>query len=61
MLALGATECIWTGEGSVYLFFVIFGMGAATLRAAKKEVDDRVLYYEDARAVDYSAIDIEIR
>lgn len=61
MLALGATECIWTCEGSVYLFFVIFGMGAATLRAAKKEVDDRVLYYEDARAVDYSAIDIEIR
>ncbi len=61
MLSFGATECLWTSESSFYLFFTVFGMGAATLRAAKKEMDDRVLYYEDARAVDYSAIDIEIR
>ena len=61
MLSFGATECLWTAESSFYLFFTVFGMGAATLRAAKKEMDDKVLYYEDARAVDYSAIDIEIR
>ena len=61
LLIFGTTECLWTGESSLYLFFTAFGIGSATLRAAKRERDDRVLYYEDARTVDYSAIDIEIR
>ena len=35
-------------------------MVSAAIRVAKKEHDDRVLYYEDTRASDYSVIDIEI-
>jgi hypothetical protein len=60
LIAYGATEYIWTDGPSIYLFCVVFGIGSAMLRMAKKEVDDRTLYYEDTRDVDYSAIDIEI-
>ena len=60
LVAYGSTEYIWNNGPSFFLFWCIFGMGSAMLRIAKKEVDDRTLYYEDARDVDYSAIDIEI-
>lgn len=61
LVAFGTTEYIWADESIFYLFFAVFGIGSATLRVAKKEVDDKVLYYDDTRAVDSSAIDIEIR
>ena len=61
LLSYGATEYIWFDMPSFYLFFCVFGIGSATLRVAKRDVDDRILYYEDTRAVDYSALDIEIR
>lgn len=61
LVSYGATEYIWAEQSVFYLFFAIFGIGSATLRIAKKEVDDKVLYYEDTRAIDSSAIDIEIR
>ena len=61
MVCLGATEYIWAEGASLYLFLCVFGMGSAILRFAKKEVDDRILYYEDARDEEYSAIDIHLR
>ena len=61
LICYGATEYIWAEESVFYLFFAVFGIGSATLRIAKKEVDDKVLYYDDTRDVDSSAIDIEIR
>ena len=39
---------------------VIFGMGSATLRVAKRDYDDKVLYYEETGDSDSSVIDIEI-
>ena len=60
-VSFGATDYIWSNGASFYLFWCVFGIGSAVLRLAKKEVDDRTLYYEDTRDVDYSAIDIHLR
>jgi hypothetical protein len=57
----GSLNYIWADMPSFYLFWLVFGMGSASLRIAKKESDDRILYYEDARRSDYSAIDVEIK
>jgi hypothetical protein len=51
---------IWSEPTAYYIFWCIFGMGSATLRVARKDYDDRVLYYEETSAVDSSVIDIEI-
>ena len=61
LIFLGSTEYIWADNPSFYLFWCVFGIGSAALRISKRQLDDRVLYYEDTRDVDYSAIDIEIR
>ncbi len=60
LLALGTTNYIWSDMSAYYLFWCIFGIVSAAIRVAKKEFDDRVLYYEDTRASDYSVIDVEI-
>ena len=61
LIFYGSLTYIWADMPSFYLFWLVFGMGSASLRIAKKESDDRILYYEDARRSDYSAIDVEIR
>lgn len=61
LVCFGATEYVWDAGSSFYLFLFVFGMGSSVLRLAKKEVDDRTLYYEDTRDADYSAIDIHLR
>ena len=61
LIFLGSTEYIWADNPSFYLFWCVFGIGSASLRISKRQLDDRVLYYEDTRDVDYSAIDIEIK
>ena len=35
-------------------------MGSAALRVARKDYDDRVIYYEESSAFDSAVIDIEI-
>jgi hypothetical protein len=61
LIFYGSMNYIWGSCASFYLFWLVFGIGSASLRIAKQESDDRILYYEDARASDYSAIDVEIR
>lgn len=61
LLTYGAVNYIWADMSAYYLFWCVFGIGSATLRVAKKEYDDRILYYEDTRASDSSALDVEIR
>ena len=51
---------IWSSTSAYYLFWCIFGMGSATLRVAKRDYDDKVLYYEETGDSDSSVIDIEI-
>lgn len=60
LLAFGMINYIWSEPSAYYLFWCIFGIGSATLRVARKDYDDRVLYYEETSAVDSSVIDIEI-
>jgi len=61
LLCLGATDYIWSDFSMYYLFWCVFGLGSATLRVAKKEHDDKVLYYEDTRRTYSSALDVHIK
>ena len=60
LVVFGTANYIWSDLSAYYLFWCIFGIGSAAMRVAKKDYDDRELYYEDTRAVDYSVIDVEI-
>lgn len=60
LLIFGTMSYIWSDLSVYYLFWCIFGIGSAAIRVAKKDYDDREMYYEDTRAVDYSVIDVEI-
>lgn len=60
LLSFGMVNYIWSEISAYYLFWCVFGIGSATLRVAKKDYDDRVLYYEESSAMDSSVIDIEI-
>jgi hypothetical protein len=51
---------IWSEPSAYYFFWCLFGIGSATLRVAKKDYDDKVVYYEESSAFDSSVIDIEI-
>lgn len=61
LVAFGMTEYIWADQMICYLFWCIFGIGSATLRIAKREHDDRVMYYGDLTTVDSSVIDVKVR
>lgn len=60
LIAFGMVNYIWSDMSAYYLFWCVFGIVSAAIRVAKKEHDDRVLYYEDNRTKDYSVIDVEI-
>ena len=60
LLIFGMTDYIWFAPPMQYLFFVLFGMGSASLRIAKDEADDRLNYHGDARRADSSVIDITL-
>ena len=61
LIAFGMTEYIWADQMICYLFWCIFGIGSATLRIAKREHDDRVMYYGDLTTVDSAVIDVKVR
>ena len=60
LLAFGMVNYIWSDISAYYLFWCIFGIGSASLRVAKRDYDDKVIYYEETSAFDSSVIDIEI-
>lgn len=60
LLVLGMTENVFASPLMFYLFFVLFGIGSATLRLAKKDRDERLIYYGDDRSADASVADILI-
>ena len=60
LLTFGMVNYIWSEPGTYYFFWCLFGIGSATLRVAKKDYDDKVIYYEESSAFDSSVIDIEI-
>lgn len=60
LLAFGMVNYIWSEPATYYFFWCLLGIGSATLRVAKKDYDDKVIYYEESSAFDSSVIDIEI-
>ena len=60
LMILGVWSPVILDVSMIYLFFSLFDIGAAALRAAKKENDDRLGYYSDSRSAESSALDIEI-
>ena len=60
LLAFGMVNYIWSDPSAYCFFWCVFGIGSATLRVAKKDYDDKVVYYEESSAFDSSVIDIEI-
>ena len=61
LLCFGAVDYIWSDFSEFYIFWCVFGMGSATMRVAKRDNDDELMYYEDTRRSTFSAINIEIR
>ena len=60
LLVFGVLNPVISDASMFYLFFAVFGIGTASLRAAKIENDDRLGYYKDSRSVESSALDIEL-
>ena len=61
IICFGAFANVFSDITIYYLFLSVFGVLSATLRIAKKEADDRLEYYGDARSADSSIIDIRLR
>ena len=60
LICLASVSAIWTSPCACCLFWAVFGLGSATLRVAKKEHDDRVLYFEDTIDRESSVVDVNI-
>lgn len=60
LLVYGMTSDLFTSQTVFYLFFVLLGIGSATLRLSKQDRDDRLTYYGDDRSPDASVADILI-
>ena len=60
LIIYGAFNYIWNDMLMYYLFWCVFGVGSATLRIARREVDDRIAYYSDGRSSNSSAIDVNL-
>ena len=61
LIILGTTYYLFENMAILYLFWFVFGLGSAALRVAKREHDDKILYYEDIESPDSSVADIKIR
>ncbi len=60
IIAFGSSADIFSAGSSYYLLWCVFGFGSALLRVAKKEYDDRALYFEDAIDSESSVADVKI-
>lgn len=61
LIIYGATDFIFAQRSLYYLFVVVFGLGSAALRIARKEHDDRILYYEETKKQDSSVLTVIIK
>jgi len=61
ILMFGTVDYILSDAAVAYLFWSVFGIGAASLRVAKREHDDRVLYFDGGASATSSVVDIELR
>lgn len=61
LLAYGAFNYIWSDMIGFYIFWSVFGIGSATMRVAKRDNDEKLMYYVDTRKSTSSAINVEIK
>ena len=61
LILLGTTFYLFENSVITYLFWFVFGLGSAALRVAKRERDDKILYYEDIKSPDSSVAEIKIK
>ncbi len=60
LLLFGISDYIWSTFSLYYLFWVVFGIGSAALRIAKREREDLANYYGDDQSPESSIIDIRL-
>lgn len=60
LVIYGTVNYIWEQSSVCYLFWCVFGLGSATLRIAKREHDDKIIYYNDVVSSETSDIDVQI-
>lgn len=60
LLFYGFFSYIWADASMFYLFFLVFGVESAMLRVSRRDNDERILYFVDARSVDSAAIDVDL-
>ncbi|MBE6536424.1 MAG: hypothetical protein E7673_00570 [Ruminococcaceae bacterium] len=60
LLVFGMTDYIWYSSSTYYLFWVVFGIGSATLRISKKEYDDAHSARYDERIENFASVNIPI-
>ena len=61
LIILGTTYYLFESMEITYLFWFVFGLGSAALRVAKRERDDKILYYEDTKSSDFSVAEVKIK
>ena len=61
LFCFGSFSPLLSDHTAMYLFFTVFGMGSAALRSAKRQSDERVLYFEDETSSTSSVINVHIR
>lgn len=61
LLLLGIFENIFADPAIYCLFFVVFGIGSAMLRASKTEHDEKLGYFTDTLSMHSSSVNIDIR
>ncbi len=60
LIICGTVSYIWEHTAMCYLFWCVFGLGSATMRIAKRENDDKIIYYNDVVSSESSDIDVQI-
>lgn len=60
LLLLGIFENVFADPAIYCLFFVVFGIGSAMLRASKTEHDERLGYFTDTLSMQSSSVDIDV-
>lgn len=60
LLVFGMTDYIWYSSSMYFLFWVVFGIGSATLRISKKEYDDSEIYESPEKDETAASINIVI-
>jgi hypothetical protein len=61
LLAFGSFNYLFSDITVLYLFWCVFGIGSGALRVAKREHDDRIMYFEDEKSFDSAVINLNLR